>query len=270
MASLVDTHCHLNFDVYNEDREEVLIHAREHGIKRIVIPGIDLTTSQSAVEMAKTHPGLVFAAVGVHPNEGSDWNERSLENISLLIMHPWVVAIGEIGLDFYRDHTPRAEQIMIFKSQLDLARERNLPVIIHNRNSMDQIIPILTEWYNQMVKNPTGLEACPGIMHSFDGSVSEAMKLIGMNFMIGVSGPVTFKNAAAKQEVVAKIPIDHILTETDAPYLTPQPFRGRRNEPKNISYILEKIAQLHNLSLPVAAEQIESNAAQVFKWGNLD
>lgn len=270
MLSLVDTHCHLNFDVFDEDREEVVARAKEQRILRIVIPGIDLASSRSAVELAKTHPGIIYAAVGVHPNEGSDWNELSLTNLSQLITQPWVVAIGEIGLDFYRDHTSPAEQVKIFKSQLNLAMDHNLPVIIHNRNSMDDLIPILNEWYDQLIKNPTGLEAHPGVMHSFEGSEYEAMKLIEMNFMIGVSGPVTFKNTVDKQAVIAKIPVDHLLTETDAPYLTPHPFRGRRNEPQNITYILEKIAQLHNLSLPVAAQQIDTNASQVFKWGNLD
>jgi TatD DNase family protein len=249
------------------DREAVIKRAIEHGIQRILIPGVDLATSRSAIELAQAYSGLIYAAAGSHPNETETWDGQSIISLRQLIKAPWVVAVGEIGLDYYRDHVPPSQQVAKLKDQLTLASDSNLPVILHNRNSMDDLIPILSEWYNGLLKHPSGLEIHPGILHSFDGSETEAQKLLEMNFILGIGGPVTFKNAVEKQSLVAKLPLDRLVTETDSPYLTPHPLRGQRNEPKNIALIVEKIALLQHQSLHHVAEQLKNNAAKVFLWG---
>ncbi len=241
--------------------------AVEQGIQHMVIPGVDLATSRSAIELAQAYPGLIFAAIGCHPNEDKTWDEQTLIELRHMANRSWVVAVGEIGLDYYRDHLPRAQQVLKLKNQLLMAAELNLPVILHNRNAMADLLPILSEWYEKLLQHPSGLELHPGILHSFEGSEEEALELIEMNFLIGISGPVTFKNTVEKQKVISALPIDRLITETDAPYLTPHPFRGQRNEPKNILYIAEKIALLHSQPLPDVAEQIIQNSTQVFSWG---
>jgi TatD DNase family protein len=259
----------LNFDSFDSDREAVIRRAVDQGVQRIVIPGVDLATSRSALALAQAYPGLIYAAVGSHPNETEPWEGQSLVELRQIVSAPWVVAIGEIGLDFYRDHVPPLQQVAKFKDQLQLAADLNLPVILHNRNSMDDLLPILTGWYNGLLKRSPGLALHPGILHSFDGSETEAKKLIEMNFLIGIGGPVTFKNALEKQALVASLPLGSLVTETDAPYLTPHPHRGKRNEPMFIALIMEKIALLQHQSLPSAAEQIMQNAGKVFSWGDL-
>jgi TatD DNase family protein len=257
----------LNFDIFNNDREAVINRAVEQGIQHMVIPGVDLVTSRSAIELAQAYPGLIFAAIGCHPNEAETWDEQTLIELRHMANRSWVVAVGEIGLDYYRDHSPHAQQVIKLKKQLSMAAELNFPVILHNRNAMADLLPILSEWFEKLLKHPSGLELHPGILHSFEGSEKEALDLIEMNFLIGISGPVTFKNAVEKQKVISTLPIDRLITETDAPFLTPHPFRGQRNEPKNILYIAEKIALLHHQPLPDVAEQIIQNSTQVFSWG---
>jgi TatD DNase family protein len=268
LARLVDSHCHLNLDIFHTDREAVICRALEQGIERIVVPGIDLETSRSAINLAQAYPGLIYAAVGSHPNEREPWEEEMSQHLRELIDPRWVVAVGEIGLDYYRDHTPRKVQQVKFKEQLSLAGKLSLPVIIHNRDAMEDMLPILSEWFASLVESGSKLNHRPGILHSFEGCEAQALELIKMNFLIGISGPVTFKNAVAKQSMIARLPLTYLVTETDAPYLTPLPFRGQRNEPKNIYYITEKIAQLHQVPLPDAAEQVMRNADRVFSWGN--
>lgn len=260
-----DTHCHLNFDLYQEDLEQVRQRAREQGLTRILIPGTTLETSRQAVQMSELYPE-VYAAVGVHPNEAADWDEDTLPELRKLAGHPKVVAVGEIGLDFYRDFAPPDRQKEVLRAQLALAGELGLPASLHCRNAFDDLWPILQDWLAGLA------ERCdrPGVFHSFDGSTMTARMVTAANFYIGISGPVTFTKAEDRQAVVREIPLDKMLLETDAPYLTPHPHRGKRNEPAHVMLIAQKIADIRQITLEDVAEQTTSNADRLFRWEVLD
>ncbi|MDX9863581.1 MAG: TatD family hydrolase [Anaerolineaceae bacterium] len=264
-AALTDTHCHLYFRDFNEDLAEVLNRAWDQGVQRILIPGIDLATSRQAVALAENHPNL-YAAVGIHPNDSLAWDDTTADQLRELAAHPKTLAIGEIGLDFYRDRAPKTHQIEVFKAQLALAAECSLPVVIHNRQAIAAVWPILQAWQEQLAAAGSPLAARPGVLHSFDESFRWAEKAISSNFYIGISGPVTFRKATEKHELVQHIPLTSLLIETDAPFLTPHPFRGRRNEPAYTSYIAEKIATLKNIAINEVQQQTYENAAALFGW----
>jgi TatD DNase family protein len=264
---LTDTHCHLNLNIFQEDLPQILSRAWEAGIHRILVPGIDLETSRLAVELADRHPNL-YAAVGIHPGDASTWNTETLPVLRELAQHPKTAAIGEIGLDYYRDRSPRPLQQEVFWTQLELAGELGLPVVIHNRESLDDLWAALTKWHHQLVSSGKPLASCPGVLHSYDGTLSTASQAVEKGFFIGISGPVTYKNAAERQNIVANLPLDHLLIETDAPYLTPHPHRGRwPNEPAFVSYVAEKIAALHQKPLQTVTQVTWDNAAKLFDWG---
>jgi len=262
---LVDSHCHLNFDLFDDDRDAVVENARRNGISRILNPGIDIETSKSAIEIAHTYPE-VFAAVGVHPNQGMTWNESSLPELKKLAITDKVVAIGEIGLDYYRQFTPMDVQQCIFQKQLVLAAELGLPVIIHHRDSAEDLIKILREWYGEILKSGLLLAKNPGVVHSFSGEPDLAVELARLNFKIGISGPVTFKNSYQLQSTVVETPIESILVETDSPFLAPHPNRGKRNEPANVRIVSEKIADLKKTTLDEIALKTTAEADKLFKW----
>ena len=262
---ITDTHCHLDFNSFNEDREAVLEGAWEAGITRILNPGIDLKTSLKSREIAEVIP-QVFSAVGIHPNSSYNWQEGSIKNLQKLAKHPKVVAIGEIGLDYYRDRVPREAQREIFRFQLDLAADLKLPVIIHNRDATEDLLPILFDWQAELDRNRSPLAERPGVLHSYSGRIEPALQAIAANFYIGITGPVTFKNALEFQSVVSKIPLEYVLIETDAPFLTPHPFRGRRNEPARVKLIAEKISDLHCKLFSDVAKITTRNAAKLFNW----
>ncbi len=263
--ALIDTHCHLNFDVYKDDLLQVLNRARERGILRILIPAVDIETSLSAIQISEEFD-QVFAAVGVHPNSGSSWNSESMDTLKQLVSSPRVVAIGEIGLDYYRHHTAREIQLEIFRLQLHLAAELVLPVIIHNRDASDDLLSELEHWYADLLALHSPLSPHPGVIHSFSGSLELAQKLISLNFKLGINGPVTFQNAKHLQSVVGVLSLDDLLLETDAPFLTPHPFRGQRNEPANVRIVAEKIAALHSCSIDEVSRVTTEQANILFKW----
>jgi TatD DNase family protein len=259
-----DTHCHLDFQDFDHDRDKVLERACEAGLEHVLNPGIDIRTSQMAVQLSDTYP-QVYAAVGIHPNSSLSWDASALGSLEDLVAHPKVVAIGEIGLDYYRDRAPRAHQKQVFIAQLELAGRLNLPVVIHTRNHDPQdracltdLIAILSEWKTNLTY--------PGVVHSYSGNVIEAQKILVLGFFIGITGPVTYKNASVLREVVASIPLDRLLIETDSPFLTPHPYRGKRNEPAFVRYIAEKISEIHQQPLKVVAEQTTENARTLFQW----
>lgn len=266
MGWLCDTHCHLNLNIFQEDLAETLQRAWDAGLERILIPGIDVATSRAAVALCDRYPNL-YAAVGVHPGDASTWNEDSLTILKDLAGHPKVVAIGEIGLDYYRDRSPRPLQREVFRAQLALAGELNLPVVLHNRESLDDLTAELLTWQAQLATSRSPLSARPGVLHSFDGDLPTARQFVECGFAIGISGPVTFKNAALRQQVAAELPLEHLLIETDAPYLTPHPYRGRRNEPAYVAQIASKLAELHQQSDEVIRRVTWNHAAQLFDWG---
>lgn len=264
MIPYTDTHCHLDFAQYDEDREHVVKRAWDASIMLIINPGIDTSTSQEAINLAKQYPGKLKAAVGIHPNYGQDWTDSSISILREQAQTNFVVAIGEIGLDYYRTYTPINLQHIMFKAQLDLAKELSLPVIIHNRDSTEDLMKILIDWHHELENTQHPLAARPGVLHSFSADIRTAQEAIAMNFFIGISGPVTFKNASEQKSIVAKIPLEHILLETDAPFLTPHPFRGRRNEPAYIPLIAAEIASLHNIDPTLVADTTYTNAKRLF------
>jgi TatD DNase family protein len=262
---LVDTHCHLDFNRFDQDRDEIVDRARQAGIKRILNPGITLESSEQAIRLAEKYPE-VYAAVGVHPNDGSSWNGKSKSRLRELGSHKKVVAIGEIGLDFYRDRTPQDLQKRIFIEQLELAAELDLPVVIHTRDSIKDVLTILDEWSKSLTASQSRLNEHPGVLHSFSGDHNQANQARGLSFFVGITGPVTFSKASDLQNLVIRLPLRDILIETDAPFLTPHPYRGKRNEPARVKLVAEKIAELKQQAYNTVTEVTSKNAAQLFGW----
>lgn len=262
---LTDTHCHLDFDRFDEDRDQIIKRAVRAGIEHILIPGIDVHSSMAAVGLADQH-AMIFAAVGVHPNSGTTWTSSTLAELTDLAQTKKVVAFGEIGLDYYREWTPHHLQRKIFREQLQLAAEMELPVVIHNRDAGDDLIPMLLEWQEDLAEVESPLAEAPGVLHSFSDDLETAERVIGSGFYLGISGPVTFKNAVELQEIARRVPLEKLLIETDAPYLTPHPFRGKRNEPAHVYYVAEKIAELRGVSPDEVGRISANNAKILFNW----
>lgn len=270
---LTDTHCHLYLNKFDDDLDEVIARAREDGVTRILVPGITRDTSLAAVKMAESH-SIIYAAVGVHPSDALTWTETSREELRALAQNPRVKAIGEIGLDYYWDTAPHDIQEKVIREQLSLAEELEYPVVLHLREKGDaphgdcaeDLLRILGEWVASLRSSKNPLLHNPGVLHSFSGTLATAQKAIQLGFMIGVTGPVTFKNADQRREVIASIPLEHLLIETDAPYLAPHPHRGRRNEPAYVNIIAEKVAELHDHTPAEIAEITSANAARLLNW----
>ena len=269
---LVDTHCHLNFDWFDADRRDVIARARQAGIERLVNPGIDIASSRAAVQLAEAH-SEIYAAVGVHPNDALSWNDQTADELRELAKHPKVVAIGEIGLDYYRDRSPHDLQQKIFLNQLHLAAELKLPVIIHSRNAstedrraVEDILAMLAELQQNLITTRSPLAERAGVLHSFSGDLSSALRAIELKFFIGVTGPVTFRNAPEQRRLVEELPLDQLLVETDAPFLTPHPYRGQRNEPAYVRLVAEMVSEIHHLPFDYVADITTVNAGRLFNW----
>lgn len=261
---LIDTHCHLDFERFDADREAVVRRATEAGVTRIVVPGLDIASSRAAIELAERHPGI-YAAVGFHPNSiGSapPGLDETLDTVRDLAQHEKVVAIGEIGLDYYWDTTPHVLQHGWLRAQLDLAADLKLPIILHNRDATDDILAMLQEW----TQNNRRADATQrtGVMHSFSGNKDAAEKTVEMGLYVGFTGPITFKKADETRQVAAQVPADRLLVETDSPFLTPHPYRGKRNEPAYVRYVAEGLAEVRGVSLEEMAEQTTRNACRLF------
>lgn len=269
MIPTTDTHCHLDFQRFDQDREAVLNRAWKAGLVWILNPGIDLHTSQAAIELANNYPQKINAAVGIHPNFGQPWTADIIPTLREQAGQPGVVAIGEIGLDYYRDHTPKEQQQRMLEEQLALAADFNLPVVLHNRDSTDDLMAILSNWHAGLEKANHPLANSPGVLHSYSADLETALDAIEMNFYIGISGPVTFHNAPDRKAITQKLPLDHLLLETDAPFLAPHPHRGKRNEPAYIPLIAEEIARLHDISMEEVGKQTTENARILFKLPHL-
>jgi TatD DNase family protein len=259
MGRLADSHCHLDFDAFDQDRDAVIAAARDAGLVAILNPGTSLETSRAAVSLAEETP-MVYAAVGVHPHGADGFTRATRDELRALAEHPKVVAIGEIGLDFYRNYSAHDAQRRAFAAQLELAAELARPVIIHNRDATAETMGMLREWAD-------GGPARRGILHSYSAGPEWLEQALEMGFYLGISGPVTFAKATTLQRVVRQAPLERLLVETDAPFLTPEPHRGRRNEPAYVRYVTEKVAALKGLSLEEVAEQTTQNLAEVAKLG---
>lgn len=265
LARLTDTHCHLNLNQFNEDLEAVLARAAQAGVERILVPGIDLETSRRAVELAEQH-ALLFAAVGIHPNSANSWDSGTIKEIKALCRHPKVVAIGEIGLDYYRQHATPAQQKAAFQAQLELAAAAQLPVVIHNRESTQDMLPMLKRWHEWLRDNRSILAARPGVLHAFEGTTQQALEAARLNFRISVGGPITYPRAGQRLKTIKELPLETILIETDAPYLSPQPHRGERNEPVNVRIVVQKMAEFLNLKYDQVAQITSESADRLFLW----
>jgi len=257
---MVDTHCHLNFDAYDDDLALVLDEARRQQVTRFIIPAVDLETSESGLRLAEQYPGI-SAAVGVHPNSTADFSAATLEGLRGLAARPHLVAIGEIGLDYYWDKSPKQAQWAAFEAQLQLASELALPVIIHNRDAHEDTIAILERWAADL---PPALRGRAGVMHSFSAPAPIAERALACGFYIGFSGPLTFKKADELRRIAASVPPERLLVETDAPYLTPEPRRGQRNSPAYIPHIVERLASVHRWDAEAMAAQTTHNAEALF------
>jgi len=271
-VNLTDTHCHLNFHKYKEDLPEILDRARLTNLSRILVPAIDLESCYEILTLVDSDP-MLFAALGIHPNSGTSWDSNTLDLLRDLSGHPKVVAIGEIGLDYYRDRTPRDFQKDILIKQLELALELDLPVILHVRNSSEEdraciedLLLILEDWVATADPPFSERNHPPGVVHSFSGNSAESQRVLMAGFYIGITGPVTFKKADQLRDVVKEIEISRLLVETDGPFLAPQPFRGKRNEPAHVRYIVDKISEVKELPFEMVARQTAENAACLFQW----
>jgi TatD DNase family protein len=262
---LTDTHCHLDFNWFDTDRELVIQRAKTEGLDRILNPGIDLDSSRRAIQIAEAYD-LVHAAVGLHPNDAEKWDNRSLSEFRELALNPGVVAIGEIGLDYYRNRATQDLQLNVFREQLGLAAELALPVIVHNRDASTDTVQILCAWQDELSRAGSPLADRPGVLHAFSGSLEDAQQVMDHRFMLGVDGPLTYQNADGLRNVISAVSLDYLLVETDSPFLTPHPFRGSRNEPKNVKYVVGKLAEINNLPVSTVEEKTTANACRIFQW----
>lgn len=254
MKMFIDTHVHLNADQYEEDLQEVINRALEAKVEKMVVIGFDRKTIERTMELIEQYD-FIYGVIGWHPVDAIDCTQEDLEWIEELAAHPKIVGIGETGLDYYWDKSPKDVQQVIFRKQIQLAQKINLPIIIHNRDATGDVVKILHE---------ENAASVGGVMHCFSGSVETARECIAMNFMISLGGPVTFKNARLPKEVATEIPLEHLMIETDAPYLAPHPYRGKRNEPAFVPLVAEEIARLKGLTIEEIAQATTDNAKNFF------
>jgi TatD DNase family protein len=256
---LIDTHVHLDMSHFDDDREEVIARAKAAGVSPLITIGVTLETSRAAVQLADAH-GEVYAAVGIHPHDARNWDRETPFVLRDIAAHPKVVAIGEIGLDYYRDFSPRDVQRRVFRQQLDLAGELGKPVIVHDREAHDDTLRILEAWTGERTTN-----ASLGTLHCFSGDRRMAEQVIALGFYLGFDGPVTYKNARGLREMIGNLPVERLLVETDAPFLAPHPYRGKRNEPAYVPLIAEAIAAARGMAITALAEQMTANACSLFR-----
>lgn len=247
---LIDSHAHLDDKRFNADRDSLIKSLKENGVDLVLNIGADIKTSKASVNLAKKYPNI-YAVVGVHPHSAKDLEGSDLSDLRALAKEDKVVAIGEIGLDYYYDNSPRDIQQKWFKEQISLAQDLDMPIVIHSRDATQDTFDIL--------KEASEKKQLRGILHSYSGSYEMAQEYIKLGFYIAIGGPVTFKNARVSREVAAQIPLDKLLIETDAPYLTPEPYRGKRNEPMYVKYVAEKIAELRETSYEEIAKATSQN-----------
>ena len=248
---LIDAHAHLDFPQFNDDREAVIARAWQAGLELIVNAGTGLETSRASIALAEAHDAI-YATVGVHPHDAASVTPAVLEQVRALARHPKVVAVGEIGLDYYRDLSPRPTQRQAFSDQLALAAELGLPVMVHSRDAHQDVLAMLHDW--------DGV----GVMHSYAAGPQRLDEVLEMGFYVSISGPVTFKNAQRLRQVAAQVPLERLLIETDCPYLTPTPHRGQRNEPAHVRCVAQAIAHERGVSENTIGQAAIENARRLF------
>ena len=257
--TLFDTHAHLHDPWIGDDLSEVLGRAREAGVERIVTIGCSLEDSRNALGLAQQHEQL-WATLGVHPHDAKDWDDETADAFQEMARSDRVVAIGEIGLDFYRNLSPHADQYAAFEAQLTLADELRLPVVIHSRDAHEECYGVLSTWArSQSRPEPVG------VIHCFSGDAELAQRYVELGFMISFAGPITYPKNHDLREAAATLPLESIVVETDCPYLSPQPRRGKRNEPANIVHTARQVAESRGVELAEIAEQLARNSATLFR-----
>ena len=278
--ALFDTHAHLHDPWIGDDLPGVMARASEAGVERIVTIGCSLEDSRNALAVAEQYDN-VWATLGVHPHEAKDWDDETETEFKRMAAHPKVVAIGEIGLDFYRNLSPHADQYRAFEAQLTLADTLNLPVVIHSRDAHEETYRVLEQWTGSlsppaprgelaphhdagMSRSDRGGQP-PGVIHCFSGDANLAHRYHDLGFLISFAGPVTYPKNDALREAAKTLPIEAIVIETDAPYLSPQPRRGKRNEPANVRFTAEQIAEVRGESIDAVAERSAFNALRLFR-----
>jgi len=254
----IDSHCHLFSKEFENDLDEVILRAKENNVDYIIVPATDIETSKKVIELADKYD-FIYGSVGVHPHDTKEWNDSLLIELEVLAKHPKIVAIGEIGLDYFYDFSPKEKQIEAFRKQIELALKLNKPAIIHNRDADDDMMNIVREYSSK------GLIAQ---FHCFNSTLQNARELIELRHYISFTGNITFKKAEELVKILSRIQIDNLLIETDAPYMTPVPFRGKRNEPMHVKLVAEKIAEVHHLRVEDVARTTSYNAFKLFGIGN--
>ena len=254
--NLIDSHCHIDFEQFDLDRDQVLSDAATVGVKRLINPSTDLNSSHRVVKLVDSYSDI-YAAIGFHPYDAPQVNDETLAALTELSSNVSVVAIGEIGLDYYRDLAPRSEQHRAFEAQLELAKSLDLPVIIHQRDAAVDTMAVLRQWGAK--GDHPGL-----VLHAFSGDQAMVEEAVELGFFMGIGGPVTFKNAGSLLDVVKMMPLERILIETDAPFLSPHPYRGKRNEPARVRLVAQKLAELLAVELADLAEQVTVNTETLF------
>ncbi len=251
---LIDSHAHLYDESYDQDRDNIIKRFSEDQLELVINVAADLESSRAVVAMSEKYENI-YAAVGVHPHDSKEMDENSIATIRELSKEGKVIAIGEIGLDYHYDNSPRDIQKLWFKEQIKLAKELDLPIIVHSREASQDVFEMIKEEQDGRLR---------GVIHCFSESVERAAEYIALGFYISLGGPVTFKNAKTPKEVAKSIPLDRLLIETDSPYLTPHPHRGKRNEPKNVRYVAEEIAFLKEMSYERLKQVTNENTKRLF------
>jgi len=251
---LIDSHAHLDDQRFDKDRDKVINQLKDNGVDIVINPGADVASSVKSVALAQKYDNI-YAAVGVHPHDAKDMDETTIELLRSLSNKDKVVAIGEIGLDYHYDNSPRDVQKKWFIEQIKLAKELSLPIIIHEREAQQDMYNILKEYADEKLR---------GVLHCYSGSLEMAKEYLKMGFYLSFAGPVTFKNAKTPKEVAKNIPLERLLVETDSPYLTPEPHRGKRNEPLYVRYVAAMIAELRGVTFEEIAQNTSQNVKKLF------
>ena len=258
MMELFDSHCHLEDERFQGEVEDVLARMAEAGVNRCILASSDMPTGTKIVGLADQYP-QVYGMVGFHPHEASQFREEDLEQMAQWLKHDKIVGVGEIGLDYYYDHSPRDVQRQVLERQLDFALEQNVPVAFHIRDAHGDTLDMFSRRKGRLPE---------GVLHCFSGSLECARQYLDMGFYLSFAGPVTFKNAAKLQEVAEYCPIDRLLVETDSPYLAPVPLRGQRNEPANVRFVAQMVAELKGMDAEQLARHAFENTCRLYRIPN--
>jgi TatD DNase family protein len=251
---LIDTHAHLFYPNFEDDINQIIDNAASNGVDAVIVPATDLKNCEETLKLCDRF-SMIYGAVGVHPQDSKEWNNSWVKEIESFSKHPKVVAIGEIGLDYYHYYSPKQTQAEAFRSQIELALSLNKPIVVHNRESDSDMMDIISSYKNSRLRAQ---------FHCFNGSIKDAKEFIKMGHYISFVGNVTFKKADSLREVLLNVDLNRLFIETDSPFMTPVPFRGKRNEPAFVKYVADKVAEVHNKSFDEIAEITSRNAKQFF------